>query len=119
MPTPAGRWRDGDLFYSRARPGPDRRVVIVDRSGAERDVAVPRAPGSRRSVSQDGRRLALGRWEGARRTIWTLALDTGALTQVTYLDDTFSPRGCPTANDSCFRNFRSTPTSVKRVCGRC
>ena len=48
-----------------------------------------KAPGSRGRVL---RRSWPGaqQWEGAQPTLWTLTLDTGALTQVTYLDDTNS-----------------------------
>jgi Tol biopolymer transport system component len=107
--TPAGAGATGDLFYIAGAPRSDRRVVIVDRAGAERDVPV--APGAwvRQSVSPDGRQLALERWEGARRTIWTVSLDTGALTQVTYLDDTFSSRWMADGRHLVFTQFPIDP----------
>ena len=48
------------------------------------------------------RARAVGR---ARRTIWTLTLDTGALTQVTYLDDSFSSRWMPDGKHIVFAHF--------------
>ena len=39
--TPAAASAAGDLFYIAGSPRSDRRVVIVDRSGAERDIRVP------------------------------------------------------------------------------
>ncbi|MGE0814215.1 MAG: protein kinase [Vicinamibacterales bacterium] len=93
--TPAAASAAGDLFYVANPPRSDRRVVMVDRAGAERELPVPQYPWVDLRVSPDGRQLALNRWEGARRTLWTLALDTGALTQVTYREDMFSPRWMP------------------------
>ena len=107
--TPAAAGATGDLFYIAGTPRSDRRVVIVDRSGAERDVALPSGAWVTANISQDGRRLALGRWEGARRTIWTLALDTAALTQVTYLDDTFNARWLPDGKRLVFSQFPVNP----------
>ena len=103
--TPAAASTTGDLFYVANPPRSDRRVVIVDRAGAERELAVPHGTWLWQSVSPDALRLALGRWEGARRTIWTLTLDTGALTQVTYLDDTFAPRWMPDGKRLVFSLF--------------
>ena len=107
--TPAVASPAGDLFYVAGGPRSDRRVVIVDRRGAEHDVAVPPGAWLGQSISPDGRRLALERWEGARRTIWTLALDTGALTQVTYLDDTFSSAWMPDGKRIVFSQFPIDP----------
>jgi len=107
--TPASASATGDLFYIAGTTRSDRRVVIVDRSGAERDVALPPGTWVWQSVSPDGLQLALGRWEGARRTIWTLTLDTGALTQVTYLDDTFAPRWMPDGKRIVFTHFPIDP----------
>ena len=107
--TPAAAGSTGDLFYIAGTPRSDRRVVIVDRSGAERDVALPKGSWVMANISPDGRRLALSRWEGARRTIWTLALDTGALTQVTYLDDTFASRWLPDGKSLVFSQFPTDP----------
>src|SRR5262249_39657030 len=76
---------------------------------AERDIAVPPGAWLSQSVSPDGSRLALGRWEGARRTIWTLTLETGALTQVTYRDDTFAPRWMPDGKRLVFSQFPICP----------
>ena len=39
--TPAAASAAGDVFYIAGSPRSDRRVVIVDRSGAERDIRVP------------------------------------------------------------------------------
>jgi Tol biopolymer transport system component len=109
LATPAVASAAGDLFYVAGGPRSDRRVVIADRRGAEHDVAVPSGAWLWQSISPDGQRLALGRWEGARRTIWTLALDTGALTQVTYLDDTFSSEWMPDGKRIVFSQFPIDP----------
>jgi Tol biopolymer transport system component len=102
--TPAAVSTTGDLFYVANPPRSDRRVVIKDRAGTEREVGVP-GTWVWQSVSPDGSRLALSRWEGARRTIWTLTPETGALTQVTYLDDTFNPSWMPDGKRLVFTLF--------------
>ena len=107
--TPAAASMTGDLLYIAGTTRSDRRLVTIDRAGAERDVAVPPSAWVSQTVSPDGQRLALGRWEGARRTIWTLTLDTGALTQLTYLDDTFSPRWLPGGRRLIFSQFPIDP----------
>jgi len=107
--TPAAATAAGDVFYIAGSPRSDRRVVLMDRSGAERDIRVPQGAWLWPTVSPDGLRLALGRWEGARRTLWTLTLDTGALTQVTYVDDTIGSRWMPDGKHILFAQFRIDP----------
>jgi eukaryotic-like serine/threonine-protein kinase len=117
--TPAAATAAGDVFYIGGKPRSDRRVVSIDRAGAERDVVL--APGAwvRQRLSPDGQHLALNRWEGARRTIWTLSLATGALTQVTYAEDTFAPIWMPDGKRLLFTHFPISPdrrgTSIWRV----
>jgi dipeptidyl aminopeptidase/acylaminoacyl peptidase len=103
--TPATATAAGDVFYAAGGPRSDRRIVIVDRSGAEREIAAPAGAWLALSASPDGRRLALARWEGARRTLWILALDTGALTQATYLDDSLPPTWTPDGRRLIFSMF--------------
>ena len=107
--TPAGADVAGNLFYIGGTLRSDRRVVIRDRAGAERDLPVPPGAWVSQILSPDGRRLALCRFEGARRTLWTLTLDTGALTQVTYLDDTFHARWTPDGGRLVFSSFPIDP----------
>jgi Tol biopolymer transport system component len=103
--TPAAASTPGDLFYVANPPRSDRRVVIKDRAGAEREVGLPPGTWLWSRVSPDGSRLAVSRWEGARRTIWTLIPETGALTQVTYFDDTFAPLWMPDGKRLVFSHF--------------
>ena len=107
--TPAAASTAGDVFYIAGVLRSDRRVVIIDRSGAERDLQVPQGAWAWPTVSPDGQRLALGRWAGARRTLWTLTFDTGALNQVTYLDDTIGSRWMPDGKRILFAQFRIDP----------
>jgi len=102
--TPAGADAAGDLFYV-GGPRSDRRVVLLDRAGAERGLPAPPGVWTQAVISPDGRHLALTRFEGARRTLWTLTLDSGALTQVTYQDDTFSPQWSPDGRRLVFSSF--------------
>ncbi len=107
--TPAGADAAGNLFYIGGALRSDRRVMILDRAGAERDLPVPPGAWVSPILSPDGRRLALVRFEGARRTLWTLTLDTGALTQITYLGDTFGARWTPDGRRLVFSSFPIDP----------
>ncbi|HXV60689.1 MAG TPA: protein kinase [Vicinamibacteria bacterium] len=103
--TPAGADAAGNLFYIAGTTRSDRRVVLLDRAGAERELPVPPGTWVSQTLSADGRWLALDRLEGANRTLWTVALDTGALTQVTYLDDTFAPVWAPDSRRLFYTSF--------------
>jgi len=103
--TPATATAAGDVFYATGRPRSERRLVIVDRAGAEREIPAPPGAWLSVSASADGRRIALARWEGARRTLWILALDTGALTQATYFDDALPPTWTPDGRRLIFSMF--------------
>jgi len=107
--TPAGADSAGNLFYIGGTLRSDRRVVLLDRAGAERDLPAPAGAWVEQHLSPDGRRLALSRFEGARRTLWTLTLDTGALTQVTYLGDTFAAEWTPDGKRLLFSSFPIDP----------
>ena len=103
--TPAAVTSGGDLVYLRGAPRSDRRIVIVDAEGSERDIAVDAGAWVGLAVSPDGQHVAVNRWDGARRTIWTLAAATGALTQVTYEGDTFRPVWMPGGRRLAFTHF--------------
>ncbi|MEP7148291.1 MAG: protein kinase [Acidobacteriota bacterium] len=103
--TPAGATVAGDVFFVSGEVRSDRRIVILSRDGTERELNGARGPWQTLRMSVDGTRLALNRWDGARRTVWTLALETGALTQITYLDDTFGPIWVPGSDDLLFTQF--------------
>ncbi len=107
--TPAVATAEGDVFYMAGKARSDRRIVILDRSGGERDVALPAGAWVALAPSPDGQSLALGRWEGARRTVWTVALATGALTQATYASDTFGPVWTPDGRRLLFTYFPVAP----------
>jgi Tol biopolymer transport system component len=77
----------------------------VDAEGSERDIAVDAGAWLALAASPDGQQIAVNRWDGARRTIWTLAAATGALTQVTYDGDTFRPVWMPGGRRLAFTHF--------------
>jgi len=56
-----------------------------------------------------GRPASGARWEGARRTIWALTLTTGALTQITYAEDTFAPVWMPDGRRVLYTHFPIDP----------
>jgi Tol biopolymer transport system component len=57
------------------------------------------------SVSPDGARVAGQLWDGARRTIWAVSLETGAVTPVTRDGDAFQPRWTPDGRRLAFTQF--------------
>lgn len=91
---------------------------MLNRSGAERELLAEPAPWVELSISPGGERVALSRWDGARRTLWTMSLANGALTPVTYDGDTFRPTWLPGGGELFFTHFPQTGgtiTSMWRV----
>jgi Tol biopolymer transport system component len=107
--TPAGATAAGDVFFIGGEVRSDRRLVILSRDGSERVLDSARGAWEGLSLSLDGSRLALTRWEGARRTVWLMSLETGALTQVTYSDDDFGPVIRPGSNEVLVTQFPRNP----------
>ena len=106
--TPAVATLAGDVFFVSGEVRSDRRIAILSRDGSER-VLDARGSWQTLRLSPDGSRLALTRWDGANRTIWTLALETGALTQVTYLDDVFGAVWLGGSNELLVTQFPRNP----------
>lgn len=104
---------DGEWIAFSGTTRSDRRVVLLDRAGAERELPVPPGTWLGQTLSADGRWLALTRLEGANRTLWTVALETGALTQVTYRDDTFAPRWAPDGRRLVYSSFPMIDSSPR------
>lgn len=107
--TPAAATVAGDVFFISAEVRSDRRIVVLSRDGSERVLEGARGPWQNLRLSLDGSRLALARWDGARRTIWTLTLETGALTQITYLDDAIGADWSGGSNDLLITQFPRNP----------
>ncbi len=107
--TLAGATAAGDVFFIAAEVRSDRRLVILSRDGSERVLDSARGAWVGVSLSSDGSRLALNRWEGARRTVWLMTLETGALTQVTYFDDQFGPIILPGSDEILVTQFPKSP----------
>jgi Tol biopolymer transport system component len=107
--TPAGATAAGDVFFIAGDVRSDRRLVILSRDGSERVLDGARGAWVALKLSSDGGRLALNRWEGARRTVWLMTLETGALTQVTYADDQFGPLILPGSDEVLVTQFPRSP----------
>jgi len=79
-------------------PGPDaegeRSAVLVDRSGAVRPITTERRAYAHASVSRDGTRLALT-VIAANDSLYTLEIDRGALTRVTFEAENSRPVWSP------------------------
>jgi serine/threonine protein kinase len=106
--TPAAATSVGDVFFVSGEVKSDRRIAILSRDGSER-VLDAGGPWQTLRLSPDGSRVALTRWDGANRTIWTLALETGALTQVTYFDDIFGAVWLGGSNELLVTQFPRNP----------
>lgn len=90
-------------------PGPDaegeRSAVLVDRSGAVRPVTTERKAYDQATVSPDGTRLALT-VVAANDSIYTVELDRGALSRVTFEAENSRPVWSPDATRLAFtRHF--------------
>jgi serine/threonine protein kinase/Tol biopolymer transport system component len=109
--TPAAATATGDVLFVSGEVKSDRRIVILMPDGLERVLEGSEGPWERLRLSPNGSRLALSQWDGARRTIWTLALDTRALTQVTYLDDVFGPCWLGRSNELLVTQFPRNPAT--------
>jgi Tol biopolymer transport system component len=103
--TPAAATTSGELFYVSGVVRSERRIVSIDAAGNQRDV--PLQPGGwvHMQLAPDGRQLAISRWDNGRRSIWVSALDTGALTRVTYGNDSFYPVWMPDGRRLLFTQF--------------
>ena len=80
-----------------------------DRTGAEQEVPLETGAWVGVKATLDTEQLALTRWDGARRTIWTLSLATQALTQITYDGDAFGPVWAPDGLRVLFTHFPRGP----------
>jgi Tol biopolymer transport system component len=103
--TPVGGTTAGDLFYVSGSVRSERRVVTIDATGSQRDVALPAGPWVFMQLAPDGRQLAISRWDNGRRSIWSFALATGALTRLTYSSDSFYPVWMPDGRHLLFTQF--------------
>jgi Tol biopolymer transport system component len=103
--TPIDVTAAGDLFYVSGAARSERRIVTIDATGSQRDVALPPAAWVFMQLAPDGRQLAISRWDNGRRSIWALALETGALTRLTYGNDSFYPVWMPDGRHLLFTQF--------------
>ena len=70
--APIGVTVAGDLFCVSGAARSARRVVTIDATGSEREVALPPGAWTSLRLAPDGRQLALTRWDSGRRSIWAL-----------------------------------------------
>jgi Tol biopolymer transport system component len=103
--TPADTTSSGDLFYVSGAARSERRIVTIDAAGNQRDLPLPPGGWVHMHLAPDGRQLAVSRWDNGRRSIWVSALDTGALTRVTYGNDSFYPVWMPDGKRLLFTQF--------------
>jgi Tol biopolymer transport system component len=89
--TPAVPTVHGDVAYLSGLDRAERRIVLLDRQGLEREIAGAERPWVGAIPSHDGSLLATTVWQGGGRQIWTVAVATGAMTPVTRSGDTFGP----------------------------
>jgi Tol biopolymer transport system component len=103
--TPAVLTGSGDLVYMAAANRTDRRIVLVDRQGRERQISGGRAWIRYVEPSPDGSRLAAVSIEDGGRRIWSISTETGALTPVTHTGESFRPQWMPDGGHIIYTNF--------------
>jgi Tol biopolymer transport system component len=89
--TPAMPTTTGDVAYLVGLDRAERRIVLLDRDGLEREIAGTERPWVGAQPSPDGSLIAATVWHQGGRQIWTVSIETGALTPVTRSGDTFGP----------------------------
>jgi Tol biopolymer transport system component len=89
--TPAVLTARGDLVHLAALDRADRRIVLLDRRGFEREIAGAGRPWIEARPSPDGSLLAATVWQYGGRRIWTVSVATGAMHPVTHDGETFGP----------------------------
>ena len=117
--TPIDVTAAGDLFYVSGTARSERRIVTIDATRSQRDVALPPGAWVSMHLAPDGQQLAITRWDNGTRSIWALTLETGALTRLTYSNDSFAPVWMPDGRHLLFTQFpmdrESQDTSMWRV----
>jgi hypothetical protein len=103
--TPAALTAGGDLIHLGNLDRADRRIVVLDRRGSEREIAGAERPWLNARPSPDGSLLAATSWEPGGRRIWTINLQTGAMSPVTRASDTFSLRWHPDSRQIFYTNL--------------
>jgi len=102
----------GDLYVLEGEARSDRRIVLLDREGRERDTGFDVAPWLGADVSPTGRRVVATRWDGARRSLWVGNLSSGTVDRITFDGDRFRPVWSPDETRIAFTYF---PQSQKDV----
>jgi Tol biopolymer transport system component/tRNA A-37 threonylcarbamoyl transferase component Bud32 len=101
---------EGDLYLLEGEARSDRRIVLLDREGRERDTGFDAAPWVDVTVSPTGRRVVATRWNGARRSLWVGDLSSGTVDRITFDGDRFGPVWSPDERRIAFTYFPRGPT---------
>ncbi len=107
---------DGTVAYlSGADPNGERGVMLVDRTGTARPVTTERKAYRDVRVSPEGTRLGMN-VIAANDSLWTLDLDRGAPTRITFEAENSGPVWSPDGTGFAFtRNFGGEPAQLHLV----
>jgi len=115
--TPVDVTAAGDLFYVGGASRSERRVVTIDATGSQRDVALPPAAWVFMQLAPDGRnwRSADGTTAGGASGRWRSRPARSRDSPTATIRSIRS--GCPMAGTCCSRSFRWTASRRTRACG--
>jgi serine/threonine-protein kinase len=92
-----------------------RRIVWVDQQGKIEPLPLPTAPYSYPSLTPDGRRLAVTKFENGDFQIWVHELGDERMTQLTFESSNFDSRWTPDGNWLSFVSFRNGPYNIFHI----
>jgi Tol biopolymer transport system component len=103
--TPAVPLPNGDLVHLAGIDRTDRRIVLLDRRGMEREVAGAGQPWVDVALSPDGSQIAATVLQRGGRKLVTVATATGSMTPVTRSGDAIGARWFPNGRELVFTNI--------------
>jgi serine/threonine protein kinase len=107
---------EGLLYYIQGGEWMARRQLVwVDRKGEIDPLPLPAAAYSDPSLTPDGRRLAVNKFENGNYQIWVHELGGERMTQLTFESSNFGSEWTPDGNWLTFTSYRNGPFNMFHV----